>query len=194
MKEPVLDEYCQKILAVLLLMREDYRFNELFRFLNKNGVKLSKPTLSEHLKHLCQQEILIRQEAGVQKVIYKVNFSRFSELDEASDISQDFVTRFYQQEKHFKSLPIDRKIDYYHSLTVLQSLLLFKLALLEIAKPDKQFEYSLASHSTIQHFGTIRTWLLDDLRKNPELVDQAMKELADLVARYDKVLFKPRKS
>jgi len=184
MKELFLDEYCKKILAVLLLMREDYRFNELFRFLNRNGVKVSKPTLSEHLKHLCHQDILIRQEEGIQKVIYRVNFNRFRKLDEASNISQEIVTRFYQQEKHFKSLPLDRKIDYYNSLTVLQSLLLFKLDLLEIAKPDKQFEYSLASYSTLQHFGTIKNWLLDDFRKNPELIDQATKELEDLLARY----------
>jgi len=194
MKELFLDEYCKKILAVLLLMPEDYRFNKLFRFLNKNGVKISKPTLSVHLKHLCQEDILIRQEEGIQKVIYKVNFDKFKKLDEASDISQDIVTRFYQQEKHFESLPLDRKIDYYHSLTVIQSLILFKLDLLEIAKPDKQFEYSLASYSTLQHFGTIKNWLIDCLRKKPELVDQAIKELEDLVTRYEKVLFKPRKS
>ena len=189
-----LDEYCKKILAVLLLMREDYRFNQLFRFLNKNGVKVSKPTLSVHLKHLCQANILIRQEEGIQKVIYKVNSDRFKILYEATDISQDIVARVFRQQKHFESLPLDRKIELYHSLTVIQSLILFKLDLLEIAKPDKQFEYSLALYSTLQHFGAIKNWLIDFLRKEPELLDQATKELEDIVTRYEKFLFEPRKS
>jgi hypothetical protein len=142
-----------------------------------------------HLKHLTQHDILLRQEKGKQKVIYQVNFQRFKKLDAASEITQDIVTRFFQQEKHFKSLPISRKIDYYHSLTVLQSLLLFKLDLLSISKPDKQFENSLATYSTIQHFSTIKKWLLDDLSEKPELIKQATKELADLVDHYEKVLF-----
>jgi len=42
---------------------------------------------------------------------------------------------------------------------------------------------------TIQHFGTTKNWLLDDLREKPELIEQATKELVDLVDHYEKVLF-----
>lgn len=194
MTDLFLDEFCKKILAVLLFNHEVYGFNELFRFLNKNGVKISKPTLSKHLKHLCKEDILIRTEEGIQKVSYKVNFSKFKKLGEAIDISQNIVTDFFKHQKYFESLPVDRKIDYYHSFTVLQSLYLFKLDLLEIAKPDKQFEYSLASYSTIQSFEIIKRWVLDSIKKKPELIDQATEELNDLITRYDKALFKPRKS
>jgi DNA-binding HxlR family transcriptional regulator len=77
MEEPPLDEYCKKILAILLLLRRKIRFNELYRFLNQHGVKISKPTLSEHLKHLTKLKILVRQEEGIQKVTYRINSERF---------------------------------------------------------------------------------------------------------------------
>ena len=68
MKEITLDSYCQKIISVLLLMRQEYRFNQLYRFLNEHGVKISKPTLAEHLKHLTEIGILLRKVEGIQKV------------------------------------------------------------------------------------------------------------------------------
>ena len=189
MELSTLDEYCQKILGVLLLMRQDYRFNELYRFLNKNGIKISKPTLSEHLKHLMRHNLLLRQEEGIQKVIYKVNYDRFKKLAGATDISQDVVTRFFLQREHFKSLPIDRKIECYHGIMVLQSLLLLKLELLSISQPENQFEYSITTQSTIQHFGTIRDWIIETIRDNPEVVKQATEELRNLIDQLEKEFF-----
>jgi len=194
MEEPPLDDYCQKILAVLTLLRKKIRFNALYRFLNEHGVKISKPTLSEHLKHLTKLEILVRQEEGIQKVTYRINFERFEKLDKNSEITQELVTRHFQQEKMYKTIPVGRKIDLFHTLTILQSLMLLKLEILAISNPDKKFEYSLSHYSTVQHFGTIKTWLLENLRENAEELEQATKELADLNDRYMKALFKPKKS
>jgi DNA-binding transcriptional ArsR family regulator len=193
MEEPPLDEYCKKILAILLLLRKKTRFNELYRFLNQHGVKISKPTLSEHLKHLTKLKILVRRKEGIQKVTYRINFERFEKLDESSELTQDIVTRHFQQEKMYKSLPVSRKIDLFHTLTILQSLMLLKLEILSISNPDKKFEYSLSHYSTVQHFGTIRTWLLDNLRENPEELEQATKELIDVTDRYMGILFEPKK-
>jgi len=194
MEEPPLDEYCKKILTVLLLMRKKFRFNELYKFLNGHGVKISKPTLSEHLKHLVKQEILVRQEEGVQKVTYRVNFEWLDRLDEVSSITEEIVTRHYQQKKKYESLPINEQIDYFHSLTVLQSLMLLKLEILSISHPDKQFEYSMSHYSMIQHFGTIKNWFLEILKQNPEKLEQATKELVDLTEYYITTLFKRKKT
>jgi len=193
MEEPPLDEYCKKILSILLLLRKKTRFNELYRFLNQHGVKISKPTLSEKLKRLTKLEILVRQEEGTQKVTYRINFERFEKLDENSKRTQELVTRHYQQEKMYKSLPVGRKIDLFHTITILQSLMLLKLEILSISHPDKKFEYSLSHYSTVQHFGTIKTLLLDNIRDNPEELEQAIKELEDLNNRYMKIFFKPKK-
>ena len=47
----MLDDYCSAIL-ILLWKGDEMRFNEIYRELQRKGTTLSKPTLSEHLKHL----------------------------------------------------------------------------------------------------------------------------------------------
>lgn len=189
MNEPDLDEYCQKIVAVLTLMSHERRFNMLHRFLNDHGTKISKPTLSAHLKHLTEREIVLRKQVGIQEVIYEMNYKRFRNLGAASEITRDIVSKFYQQEKEFRSLPIGKKIDYLHSLSVLQSLMILRLEVLAISKPKDQFEHSLSQYNLIMHFGTIRNWLLDELRNNPCELEQATGELSDLADHYIKMLF-----
>lgn len=194
MNEPILDEYCKKIVTVLAMINQDYRFNALYKFLNNHGTKISKPTLSEHLKHLTKQRIVLRKQKGIQEVSYAMNFERFEKLDAASEITRGIVTRFFQQERDYRRLPISKKIDHYHALTVLQSLILLKLEILAISKPENQFENSLSHYVTIQHFMTIQNWLLDEIRKNPLELEQATHELQDLVEHYMKILFKTKPS
>ncbi len=43
------------------------------------------------------------------------------------------------------------------------------------------------------HFETIRNLLLDELRKNPKEIEQAMKELEDLGDRYGKIIYTTNK-
>jgi DNA-binding HxlR family transcriptional regulator len=190
MNEPELDEYCRKIVAVLTLLQQDYRFNELHRFLNKHGTKISKVTLSQHLKHLIKLELVLRVQKDIQEVYYSVNFERFGTLKAASEATQETVKKFYQQERSFRAQPVSAKIDSYHVLTVLESLMLFKLELLAISEPERQFEHTLSHYVTVRHFMTIQDWLLEEFRKNPSGIENAKKELQNLVDRYMKTLFK----
>lgn len=68
-EEIVMDEYCSDILTILWKKRE-MRFNEIHRALQARGIKLSKPTLSEHLKHLQKGKWIRRKAKGVQNVSY----------------------------------------------------------------------------------------------------------------------------
>lgn len=189
MDEPILDDYCKKIMIVLTMMNQDFRFNALCKFLNDHGTKISKPTLSEHLKHLTKQRIVLRKQKGIQEVSYAMNSEMLEKLTAASKITRDVVTRFFQQEKAYRALPVSKKVDRYHVLTVLQSLMLLKLEMLAISKPENQFEYSLSHYVTIQHFMTMQNWLLDELRKSPSQLDQAAKELQGLTDHYMEMLF-----
>lgn len=77
-----LDKYCSDILVILWKARE-MRFNEIYRTLKKKGIELSKPTLSEHLKHLRKKKWITRKAKGVQNVVYKLHNSinRQSDID-----------------------------------------------------------------------------------------------------------------
>lgn len=73
MDKRFLDEYCKHIFTTLLLINKPLRFNELHRTLNQVGVKISKPTLAEHLKHLIKQNIVKREEKGKQNISYTIS-------------------------------------------------------------------------------------------------------------------------
>lgn len=180
-----LDEYCKKILSILLLIREKIRFNELYRTLNQHGVKISRPTLSEHLRHLTKQKILMRRREGKQKVTYRVNFERFEKLDKATEITKELVIQHYRNEKKLKSFPMNKQVGHIHSLMVLQELLLLKLEMLYIFEPHKKFEHTLSHFSLVQHFGIFKKWFLDNLRENPKkFKEEATEAIVDLVDYY----------
>ena len=70
----LLDDYWSAILILLWRGRE-MRFNEIYRALKIKGIKLSKPTLSEHLKHLQKKKWITRKANGTQNVSYKLHKS-----------------------------------------------------------------------------------------------------------------------
>jgi len=74
LEREMLDDYCSAIL-ILLWKGHEMRFNEIYRELIKKGTKLSKPTLSEHLKHLRRKKWITRKVEDVQNVSYRLHES-----------------------------------------------------------------------------------------------------------------------
>ena len=68
-----LDNYCEYIF-VALGFQDCQQFNQLHRYLKNNNLQMSKPTLSDHLKHLVKSGIVNRKEnEGKQSVTYSLN-------------------------------------------------------------------------------------------------------------------------
>ena len=61
-----LDETCKDIFQYLLLRNMTglgpIRYNDLLDNLKDKGLKISRPTLSEHLRHLVEKEVVTRTE------------------------------------------------------------------------------------------------------------------------------------
>jgi len=68
-KQLALDDLCHEIFLTLQAYKK-LRFNELLRSLKKLGVKITKPTLKEHLMHLVELNLVERNEEDVQNVSY----------------------------------------------------------------------------------------------------------------------------
>lgn len=68
-KQLALDDLCHEIFLILQAYKK-LRFNELLRSLKRLGVKITKPTLKEHLMHLIELNLVERNEEDVQKVSY----------------------------------------------------------------------------------------------------------------------------
>ena len=84
LESKMLDKYCSSILVILWKTKE-MRFNEIYRELRRKGTKLSKPTLSEHLKHLRKKKWITRKVKGVQNVSYMIHKSIKRATDEEAD-------------------------------------------------------------------------------------------------------------
>jgi predicted transcriptional regulator len=80
----MLDAFCSDILAILW-KSDGMRFNEIYRALRNKGIELSKPTLSEHLKHLRKKKWLTRTVNGVQNVTYTLHKSIRRNTKEETD-------------------------------------------------------------------------------------------------------------
>jgi len=74
LESKMLDDFCSAIL-ILLWKGKKMRFNEIHRELQMKGTTLSKPTLSEHLKHLMKKKWITRKVEGVQNVSYQLHKS-----------------------------------------------------------------------------------------------------------------------
>ena len=76
------DLYCAKIVSIFLLEHKAYRFNELERKLENMKLKITAPTLKQHLRHLVEKKVLIRDELEKNFVAYSFNWKRWPNLDQ----------------------------------------------------------------------------------------------------------------
>jgi len=83
----------------------------LREFLTKSGGSLSKPTLSKHLKHLTEKEMVVRKIEDVHNVSYEVDHKRFREFREYVQATAKSQRRLTEEEEIFDSKSIDDQIN-----------------------------------------------------------------------------------
>jgi DNA-binding HxlR family transcriptional regulator len=189
MSEPLLDETCKNIFSVLLLSDKKLRFNELHRTLNQIGLKMSKPTLAEHLKHLKKRRLLIRKREGKQSVSYEVNWEKLDYLGEAMRTRQE-LKRMLGNEKNFKSFPMDAQLTYTHNILALRNLYRLRLEILDILDPSKNFEHSVQYLFIHRFFELFKTWLLESCHENKAKCEkEALSMIEHNIKHYLDTLF-----
>jgi DNA-binding HxlR family transcriptional regulator len=127
-KQIELDDICHEILFTLMAY-ERLRFNELHRMLKKFEIGISKPTLSEHLKHLLKQKLIKRKREDSQNVSYVLNEGIFSLLHDSQENIKEWLDDLkksketlpvhlrlieFDEEEYYRNLPekeLDREID-----------------------------------------------------------------------------------
>jgi DNA-binding HxlR family transcriptional regulator len=189
MVKPSLDETCEKIFSLLFFSDKKLRFNELHRTLNQIGLKMSKPTLIEHLNHLKKQRLLIRKREGKQNVSYSVNWKKLEHLKETIKTRQA-LKRMLENEKNFKSFPINEQITYTHNILALRNLYQLRLEIFSILDPSKSFEHSIQYLFTNRFFEIFKTWLLESCHKNKtECKEKALSMIEHNIKHYTDILF-----
>ena len=99
-KQKLLDDVCKEIYLTLLAYRK-LRHNELLRTLNKLEVKITKPTLKEHLKHLIDLQLIERKEEGFQNVSYTLT----KEIDSLMHVSTEDLKKWLEATSRNENLP-----------------------------------------------------------------------------------------
>lgn len=192
MAKPLLDETCKKIFSALLVSDKRLRFNELHRNLDQIGLKMSKPTLIEHLNHLKKQRLIKRKRQGKQNVAYEVNWEKFKYLGEAID-QQRALKHLLEDEKIFKSFPLDEKVMYVHNILALRNLYRLKLEISGIIDPSKNFEHSIQYLFITRFFDFFKTWLLESCHENkPECREKALSTIEYNIKHYTDMIFNKR--
>lgn len=99
-KQLELDSICKEINFTLLAYRK-LRFNELLRTLKKFDVKITQPTLKEHLNHLIDKGLVERKEEGFQNVSY----SLIKEIDTLMHVPPEEVKKWFEAELLREDIP-----------------------------------------------------------------------------------------
>ncbi len=106
-----LDDICHEIFFTLIAYKK-LRRNELLRTLKKYGLKISSPTLKEHLDHLIEKKLIEREQKDVQKVTYGL----VKEIEDLVHPSHEEIVEWFNEfhdeskiPKQFQSLKITQK-------------------------------------------------------------------------------------
>lgn len=137
------DEACTKILTAIVFSRDTFRFNELHRYLNQKFFKISKVTLSKHLKHLVDSELLYRDEKDKQYVTYRFYDEKWKHLDKFVETQKALQKIFEKEEKEFDSYSVSTQISSVFITLIRRDLLILRNEILKVIDPDNTYEYSM---------------------------------------------------
>jgi arginine repressor len=136
------DEYCQKIFAYLVANNKEIRLNQLYKALEVLQVKITKPTLIQHLRHLHAKRYILRREKGKQNVTYQVNWKKFEPLNEALKF-KEVIAHTLENEKIFKSKSLEQQIVYVTTILTWEQILHLQFNILNILEPKATFDITL---------------------------------------------------
>jgi Fe2+ or Zn2+ uptake regulation protein len=142
-----LDEPCKKILIFIVSWTSAHykpiNYTTILKELNQNGYKISRPTLSAHLKHLTEMKMLERTEISRSNVVYDIGKPNLDQhLQSKKDLEK--VNKFFDdEESNFLTLNPESKVVYASVFSMLLSLKKLRSEVLELIDPKNKFEYRL---------------------------------------------------
>ena len=163
----LLDKTCDNLFAFFLAYDDKIGFNKLLRSLNGLGVKISKPTLSLHLKHLMENKVLTRKEEGKQRVYYEINWELFKNLRDVQKENKA-LENYLKDKKFVQSLPLVEQMQCTTDILTLRNVQQLRLSILSTLEPDRLFDYTLESLVSKRVLRIFKNWLLQSCQKNKE--------------------------
>lgn len=183
-----IDGYCEKIFALLVASNEKIRFNKLHKTLNTLDVKISKPTLVQHLHHLHAKGFILRKKEDKQNVAYQVNWKKFEQLKETLEF-KEIIARSLENEKFFKSKSLEDQIIFVTGVLTMTQIAYLQLYVLDILEPKGKDLHRLGYLLIYRLCDHYRQWLLDTCKQSSENSQKAYDLLNKMIENYQNVLF-----
>jgi len=162
------DEICTKILIAILFSRRTFRFNELHRYLDENFMKISKVTLSKHLKHLVKSELLYREELGKQHVTYRFYDEKWRQMDIFMEAQNNIQILLDEEEEKFDKYTVEEQVSTVFASMIRRDLVNLRNEILIAVDPEDKYEYSMKILLTNNIWNGFKDLLLRRCIKNDE--------------------------
>ena len=179
------DEHCIKIYAFIALNNFPINFNILLKTLNDSGYKISKPTLSAHLKHLLKHKAIKRKREGKQKITYSINSEKMENFQYHKDFSET-IKNIIKNKETFDSYNISEKIRYISFVLTLIQVNLLKNEIRTVLEPERRFEATLSFLFIQSYLDNFRLYLLKTCVSSKEYAEKTLIE----VEKFEEVLKK----
>lgn len=187
MNEHFLDKTCEDLFSLLLASDKTLRFNELYRAVNDLGLKMTRPTLINHLNHLLRRKMILQQKIRKQNVSYKVNYQRFQNLEQT--MKTKVLLHVMENQERFKSFPIDEQTMYVANTMTLTNLYRLKLTVQAILEPKKTYENSLQYLFINRFYNLFNTWLLQNCKDSKENANVSLNTIEHNIEHFTQILF-----
>jgi hypothetical protein len=145
------------------------------------------PTLVQHLNHLQKKGFIKRTRHNKQNISYRVNWEKFQALKQGLKFSP--VEQNLENEKTFKSLPLNEQIVTLASIFTLGNFLYLKLYVLDILEPNKKPEHRFTYIFMNKWLDMFRLWLLDTCKESKETSQKALEMIQAAIDGFQNELF-----
>ena len=189
-----LDETCKEIFQYFLLRNMTgfgpIRYNDLLENLKDKGLKISRPTLSEHLKHLVEKEVITRTEVSRANVNYRLNEEKEGPLQDFIKKNENYQRILDENKDRFFSNSVREQVSHLNIILVLRSLHQLKYEVLKLLEPENTFEYNLQIMSFWTLWDYYTKWFLSSLRnRDKSFKEDVVADIDDMIENYLDITF-----
>ena len=181
-KSPLGNYYSYAI--IIVLSEGESHFNKLHRTLNSRGIKISKPTLSTHLKRLVKDGYVKReQKKGVQLVSYSANLEKTYRMKKYWKRFKAIKKFYGENQKEFFSFPESKQVSLILQFWVVRKLNEIKANVefrLDSESLDKRLALLFWTSSLLDY---VEQWLEQKCSEDEEYKSRIFREIDNLLKK-----------
>lgn len=188
-----LDEYCEKIFGYLAFnFDKPHYFNRLKEELNESGIKISKPTLIAHLRHLKSQKIIKKKKEGKQKIAISLNYEQLINVEFYKNFN-DILKQLLEEKEMFNALTIEKKVNLVSACLYVIETNRLKYDILKTIEPEKKFQHSISFQFIKNTLEQYRGYLLKTCLGSQDNAKEALQITEELEKNWKEAVLEELK-